>query len=72
MKDRLKTRVQLSDLELKTLIHHLSMEIDSLQTVYQDLMCHGDDEDGHSTYLEYQTALTLKGKITKALNNLTK
>jgi len=72
MKDRLKTRVQLSDLELKTLIHHLSMEIDSLETVYQDLMYHGDQEDGHRAYLEYETAINLKDKITKALNKLTK
>ena len=71
MKERPKKRIQLSDLELKTLIHHLSMEMDSIKDVYEDLMSHGDQEDAHRTYLELETASNLKQKITRALNNLT-
>lgn len=71
MKERAKTRIQLSDFELKTLIHHLSMEMDSIKDVYEDLVSQGDQEDAHRTYLELETAGNLKEKITRALNNLT-
>lgn len=67
-----RTRVQLSEIELKALIHHLDMEIDSIKEVYNDLKnTEGEDsQETHQTFLELTTAFNLKNKLTKTLNKL--
>ena len=67
-----RTRVQLSELELKTLIYHLGMEVDSLTDVYHDLLEKGDDQEIHSTHVELSNLTLLRGKIIRAYKKLQK